>query len=48
MGFSDKQLKVLRRNLDHRNVRSRTVNGRRALLYRGLVRNLTSQSYLWL
>ena len=28
MGFSGKQLKVLRRNLDHRNVRSRTVNGR--------------------
>ena len=28
MGFSDKQLKVLRRNLDHRCVRSRTVNGR--------------------
>ena len=28
MGFSDKQLKVLRRNLDHRYVRSRTVNGR--------------------
>ena len=28
MGFSDKQLKVLRRNLDHRCVRSRTANGR--------------------
>jgi len=28
MGFSDQQLKVLRRNLDHRRVRSRTVNGR--------------------
>src|SRR6478609_7760908 len=28
MGFSDKQLKVLRRNFDHRCVRSRTVNGR--------------------
>ena len=28
MGFSGKQLKVLRRNLDHRCVRSRTVNGR--------------------
>ena len=28
MGFSDKQVRVLRRNLDHRCVRSRTVNGR--------------------
>ena len=28
MGFSDKQLKVLRRNLDHRRVRTRSANGR--------------------
>jgi len=28
MGFSDKQLKVLRRNLDHRRVRTRVANGR--------------------
>ena len=28
MGFSDKQLKALRRNLDHRCVRTRTANGR--------------------
>jgi recombination DNA repair RAD52 pathway protein len=28
MGFSDKQLKALKRNLDHRYVRSRTANGR--------------------
>jgi recombination DNA repair RAD52 pathway protein len=28
MGFSDKQRKALKRNLDHRYVRSRTVDGR--------------------
>ena len=28
MGFSDKQLKVLQRNLDHRRVRTRYANGR--------------------
>jgi recombination DNA repair RAD52 pathway protein len=28
MGFSDKQRKALKRNLDHRHVRSRTVDGR--------------------
>ena len=28
MGFSDKQLKALRRNLDHRRVRTRSANGR--------------------
>ena len=28
MGFSDKQLKALRRNLDHRRVRTRFANGR--------------------
>ena len=28
MGFSDKQLKTLRRNLDHRRVRTRFANGR--------------------
>ena len=28
MGFSDKQLNALKRNLDHRSIRSRTVNGR--------------------
>ena len=32
MGFSDKQLKALRRNLDHRCVRTRSANGR-ALSY---------------
>jgi len=28
MGFSDKQLNALRRNLDHRRIRTRSVNGR--------------------
>jgi len=28
MGFSAKQVKALRRNLDHRNVRTREANGR--------------------
>ena len=28
MGFSDEQLKVLQRNLDHRRVRTRYANGR--------------------
>ena len=28
MGFSEKQLKALRRNLDHRRVRTRFANGR--------------------
>ena len=28
MGFSDKQLNALRRNLDHRCVRTRSANGR--------------------
>jgi len=28
MGFSAKQVKALRRNLDHRSVRTREANGR--------------------
>ena len=35
MGFSDKQVRVLRRNLDHRCVRSRTVNGRQLTYIEG-------------
>ena len=48
MGFSAKQLQALRRNLISRHVRTREANGREALLYRRLVRDLGSQSDLWL
>ena len=48
MGFSAKQLQALRRNLSSRHIRTREANGREALLYRRLVRDLGSQSDLWL
>ena len=48
MGFSAKQLQALRRSLDHRHVRTRDGQWPRAFLYRRLVRDLGSQSDLWL
>ena len=46
MGFSAKQVQALRRNLDHRYVRTRESNGRALPLYRRLVCDLGSQSDL--
>ena len=46
MGFSAKQVKALRRNLDHRCVRYTRVKWSDALLHRGVVRDLGSQSDL--
>ena len=43
MGFSAKQVQALRRNLDHRHVRTREANGRELSLHRRLVRDLGSQ-----
>ena len=35
MGFSTKQVKALRRNLDHRHVRTREANGRELFYIEG-------------
>ena len=48
MGFSAKQVKALRRNLDHRSHPHTRGQWARTLLHRGLVCDLRSQPDLWL
>ena len=43
MGFSAKQVQALRRQPDHRHIRTREAHGRELILSRGLVRHLGGQ-----